>query len=262
MIAFSLEQLYGWIHTFILPFCRIGALMLTAPVLGDAAIPKKIKLALALALTLALAPGAGPLPELAPGSWGSLAIMARQILIGLAMGLCIRIVFAAVHTAGELVGLQRGLSFATFFDPGGGASTTVLSRLFNAITVLLFLALDGHLMVIAGLQRSFETLPLAAAPLDINGWGILLEWSNAIIVSGLLMALPLITALLTINLALGILNRTAPQMSVFAVGFPVSLIAGLLALLAVLPNSSGFLGQLIENGLEHMLRLVQGLAGA
>lgn len=171
-----------------------------------------------------------------------------------------RVVFAAVHTAGEFVGLQMGLSFATFFDPGAGASTTVLSRLFNAIAVLLFLALDGHLLMIAGLQHSFESLPLAA-PLDFSGWGVLLEWSSAIIVSGLLMALPLITALLTINLALGILNRTAPQMSVFAVGFPVSLIAGLLALLVVLPNSSGFLGNLIQDGLENMLRLVQALAG-
>ncbi|MCH4271233.1 flagellar biosynthetic protein FliR [Kerstersia gyiorum] len=260
MIALTLDQLYGWIHAFILPFARIGALMLTAPVLGDAAIPKKIKLAIALALTLALAPAAGPIPDIPPGSWPSLSIIARQLLIGLAMGLCMRVVFAAVHTAGEFVGLQMGLSFATFFDPGAGASTTVLSRLFNAIAVLLFLALDGHLLMIAGLQRSFESLPLAA-PLDFSGWGVLLEWSSAIIVSGLLMALPLITALLTINLALGILNRTAPQMSVFAVGFPVSLIAGLLALLVVLPNSSGFLGNLIQDGLENMLRLVQALAG-
>src|SRR5690606_33224006 len=118
-------------------------------------------------------------------------------------------------------GLQMGLSFASFFDPATGANTTVLSRFMNNMSVLLLLAVNGHLLMLAGLLRTFEILPVRAGTLERDGWGVLLEWSGQIMASGMLLALPLIIILLTISLALGILNRTAQQLSVFAVGFPM-----------------------------------------
>src|SRR3546814_18236026 len=99
-----------------------------------------------------------------------------------------------------------GLAFASFSDPAPGAKTAVLSRLLNIVAMLVFLALDGHLRMLAALVRSFEALPLAELTLDRNGWGILVHWGQTIFVSGLLLALPLICALLTINLAMGILK--------------------------------------------------------
>ena len=182
-------------------------------------------------------------------------------LIGIAMGFSMRLVFAAAQTAGEFVGLQMGLSFASFFDPSTGANTAVLSRLFNIVAMLTFLALDGHLLVLAALVRSFDTLPVAAIQLHQNGWGVVVEWGKTVFVSGLLLALPLICALLTINLAMGILNRAAPQLSVFSVGFPVSLIVGVVLLTVVLPNSGPFLEALFESGLSTMSRVADALAG-
>lgn len=261
MISVTLDQLYGWINAFMLPFCRIAALMAIAPVLGDSAIPARVKIAVAVLLTVTLAPAIAHIPQVPPGSWPSLLIIGQQILIGLAMGLCMRIVFATAQVAGELVGLQMGLSFATLVDPATGANTTVLSRLFNMIALLLFLALDGHLLMLSGLMHSFDVLPISAEPLHAAGFGVLIEWSVQLFASGMLMALPLVTALLSINLAMAILNRTAPQMSVFAVGFPISLTVGLIALMIVLPHSQRFFENFFQTALETMMRIVQQLAG-
>jgi len=208
-----------------------------------------------------IAPMIGPIPAIPPGSLAGLWIIGQQLFIGIAMGLTMRLLFAAVQTAGEFIGLQMGLSFASFFDPSNGTNTAVLSRLFNMIAMLTFLALDGHLLILGALLHSFEALPISQTPLDPKGWGNLLDWSRVIFVSGLLLALPLIVSLLTINLAMGILNRAAPQLSVFSIGFPVMLIIGLLILTTVLPNSSPFLESLFESGFRAMDSVVNGLAG-
>src|SRR5690606_37302830 len=127
----------------------------TAPVLSESAIPVRVKAGGSVMLTLIIAPTLGPLPTLAAASWGALGIIWQQLLIGMALGLTMRVIFAAVQTAGEYVGLQMGLAFASFFDPGSG-NTAVLARLFNTVTLLVFVAMNGHLLMIAGVARTFE----------------------------------------------------------------------------------------------------------
>ncbi len=261
MISVTIDQLYAWINAFFWPFVRIAAMVGSAPLLSESAIPARVKVGLSVMLTLIVAPSLGPMPPLATASWAALWIIGQQILIGLALGLTMRIIFAAVQTAGEFIGLQMGLSFASFFDPATGSNTAVLARILNTVTLLVFLAMNGHLLMIGGLVRTFEVLPITVGELDVNGWGVLLEWSSQIVVSGLLMALPVMIVLLTINLSLGILNRTAQQLSVFAVGFPISLTVGLTILAVVLPQISPFLEQLFQDGYDTMGKLVQGLAG-
>ncbi|MFA7669062.1 MAG: flagellar biosynthetic protein FliR [Burkholderiaceae bacterium] len=261
MISVTIDQLYTWINTFIWPFIRIAAMVGTAPLLSESSIPARVKVGLSVLLALIVAPTLGPMPTLASASWGSLWIVLQQIGIGVALGLTMRIIFAAVQTAGEFMGLQMGLSFASFFDPSTGSNTAVLARLLNTITLLTFLAMNGHLLMIGGLVRTFEVLPITQTPLDVNGWGVLLEWSEQIMVSGLLLALPVMVVLLTINLSMGILNRTAQQLSVFAVGFPISLTVGLLILAVVLPQISPFLERLFQEGYDTMGKLIRALSG-
>lgn len=261
MINVQIDQLYEWINAFLWPMFRIMGLMATAPLLGDAAIPLRIKVAASVAITVAVAPVLGPLPDVPAASFAGLWIAFQQVLIGIALGLVMRIAFAAVQTAGEFIGLQMGLSFASFFDPATGANTTVLARFMNTMALLLFMAVNGHLIMLAGLVRTFDVLPISLTPNDTNGWGVLLEWSAQIMISGMLLALPLIIVLLTISLALGILNRTAQQLSVFAVGFPMSLLTGLVLLAIVLPQSAPFLTRLFEQAYTTMGRLAQALAG-
>ncbi|HLU78861.1 MAG TPA: flagellar biosynthetic protein FliR [Burkholderiaceae bacterium] len=261
MISVTIDQLYAWINAFIWPFMRIAAMVGSAPLLSESAIPARVKVGLAVMLTVIVAPTLEPMPSLATASWAALWTMGQQILIGLALGLTMRIIFAAVQTAGEFIGLQMGLSFASFFDPATGSNTAVLARILNTVTLLVFIAMNGHLLMIGGLVRTFEVLPIGVGELHVNGWGVLLEWSSQIVVSGLLMALPVMIVLLTINLSLGILNRTAQQLSVFAVGFPISLTVGLTILAVVLPQISPFLEQLFQDGYDTMGALVRGLAG-
>ncbi|WP_459618395.1 flagellar biosynthetic protein FliR [Bordetella sp. 2513F-2] len=261
MVSFTLEQLNGWIGQFLWPFVRILALIGSSPLFSESNVPALVKVGLAFMLTVAVSPALGPMPAVAPGSYEGLWLVLQQILIGVALGLAMRVVFAAVQTAGEFVGLQMGLSFASFFDPATGANTAVLSRFFNVVAMLVFMALDGHLLMLAALMRSFETLPVALGALDRNGWGILAEWGQAIFVSGLMLALPLICALLTMSLAMGILNRAAPQLTVFAVGFPLSLIVGLVLLAVVLPHAGPFFEDLFQQGLQTMSEVADGLAG-
>src|SRR5690606_7312648 len=121
------------------------------------------------------APMIGPMPDVPTASFAGLLIAAQQVLIGIALGLTMRLVFAAALMAGEFVGLQMGLAFASFFDPATGANTAVLSRLLNIVAMLIFLAVNGHLLMLNGLLRTFEFLPVGAS-LDPNGWGALLEW--------------------------------------------------------------------------------------
>ncbi|HUH88897.1 MAG TPA: flagellar biosynthetic protein FliR [Pusillimonas sp.] len=260
MVSFELEQLYGWMNAFLWPFIRILALVGTAPLLSESSIPLRVKVGLSALMALAVSPTLPPPPDMSPASYAGLWIAAQQVLIGIALGMTMRIVFAAVQTAGEFIGLQMGLSFASFFDPATGANTAVLARLMNVVAMLLFLALNGHLLMIGGLVRSFDVLPVTAG-FHVEGLGVLFEWSSQVMVSGMLLALPLIIVLLTISLSLGILNRTAQQLSVFAVGFPISLIVGLILLAIVLPQSAPFISRLIESGHEAMARLTGALAG-
>ena len=261
MISVDIDQLYAWINAFLWPFVRILALLGTAPMLGESSIPVRVKVGFAAVVTIAVAPTLESLPVLATASYASLWIVVQQVLIGMALGLTMRIVFAAVQTAGEFIGLQMGLAFASFFDPGTGSNTAVLARILNTITLLIFVAMNGHLLMITGLLRTFEVLPISGLPLDVNGWGVLLEWSRQIVIAGLLLALPVMVVLLTINLSLGILNRTAQQLSVFAVGFPISLTVGLIILAVVLPQISPFLERLFQDGYDTMGRLVEALRG-
>src|SRR5690625_3650655 len=204
-----------------------------------------------------------PAPDLQDTNiFGLFFLVLMQTLIGALMGLTMRVVFTAVQTAGEFIGLQMGLSFASFFDPATGANTAVLARILNVIAMLLFISVDGHLFLFEVLIYSFEILPIAPATFSTMGIGIFLEWTRYIWFSGLLLALPLIIVLLTINLSFGILNRTAQQLTVFAVGFPITLSVGFILLLLVIPYTAPFLTDLFEQGIQVLRTLLWSLARA
>ena len=127
MISVDAAQLYSWLNAFLWPFVRILAFMATAPILGEASIPARAKVGLAALLAVVVAPTLPPAPTYSPASYAGLFIVLQQFLIGVILGLIMRVVFAVVQTAGEFIGLQMGLSFASFFDPQTGANTAVLA---------------------------------------------------------------------------------------------------------------------------------------
>lgn len=259
ILSVSSDQLNIWLVAFLWPFVRMLALIGTAPVFSEGAVPRSAKLALAALLTLVVAPTLGALPPVPLFSAGGLWILIQQVLIGTAMGFSMRMVFAMVQAAGEYVGLQMGLSFASFFDPTSGGNTTVNARLLNMLAILIFLTTDGHLMLIMALAESFRTLPIADAPLAASGWFMLVLAGSQIVSGGLMLALPLIASLLTLNLAMGILNRVSPQFSIFSVGFPITLLAGIAMLMLLMPYLAPFLEPQFAAGLASIAALLQGL---
>lgn len=221
------DQLNLWLLAFLWPFVRMLALISSAPLFSERAVPRSAKVSLAALLAIVVSPSLGVMPTVPLVSVGGFWILLQQVLIGAAMGFSMRVVFAMVQAAGEYAGLQMGLSFASFFDPTSGGNTMVLARLLNVMALLLFLSMDGHLMLIMVLVESFQVLPVSDAPLAASGWFVLASAGGHVISGGLMLALPLIATLLTLNLAMGILNRVSPQFSIFAVGFPITLLAGM-----------------------------------
>lgn len=248
MISVTDTQLDVWLAAFLFPLARIFGLLATAPLFNNAAIPMRVKLVVGLAITFALAPALPAFPSVAPASWAGLAILVQQGLIGIALGFTMRLVFAGIDLAGELIGLQMGLGFAVFYDPLNATQLPIVAELAGLISLLIFLALNGHLMMLALLAESFNVLPVGTAALQPAGWETLLRWGTTIFSVGVLLALPLISALLIANVALGVLTKVAPQLNLFAVGFPLTLMSGFIMLALTMPYFAPTLERLFEQG--------------
>ncbi|CAB3760954.1 flagellar biosynthetic protein FliR [Paraburkholderia humisilvae] len=259
MFTVTYAQLNAWLTAFLWPFVRILALVASAPILGHASVPIRVKVGLAAFMAVIIAPTLGAMPQVtvfsAAGTW----ILVNQLLIGLALGFTMQIVFGAVETAGGIIGLGMGLGFATLFDPQSHGSTDVVSMLLNMIAMLAFVALDGHLQVISALVMTFQAVPVDANLLSAPGWRTLADWGATLFAGGLLLALPVVAALLIANLCLGILNRAAPQIGIFQVGFPLTMLVGLLLIQLMLPNMIPFFARMIDNGIEEMGRVALAL---
>lgn len=261
MISVSSAQLDAWLGLFMFPLTRILALLATAPIFSNAALPMNIRLVAGLAVTFALATALPAPPPIPAGSWLGLAVIAEQLLIGVMMGFSLRIAFAALDVAGELIGLQMGLSFATFFDPGSGGETPVVSEFLGLLTALIFLAMNGHLLTLTLLAESFTLLPVSATPFHAAALSSLLTAAAMMFSLGVMLALPLITALLVTNISLGVLSRVAPALNLFAVGFPVTLALGFIVLLLSLPYIGAAMEAVFSRGFTTLELLLHAAAG-
>ena len=235
MVSFTEAQVLAWITPLVWPFLRALALFSALPVLGTRMVPARVRVALAAFIALAMQPSLPAFAAVALDSPAALPLIAQQFVIGLALGFSVRLVFAAVEFAGEIIGLQMGLNYAGFFDPLSAASATATSRFFGTTVSWLFIVINGHLLVIMALAQSFNVFPVGPEPFAFLREVQPQRWGAEIFTTGLWIALPLITMLMFVNLVLGAISRVAPQINIFAVGFPVTLGVGLLGLVLTLP---------------------------
>ncbi len=253
MISLTTTELNAWIVSFFFPLARILALLAAAPPFNNPGLSFRIRLFLGLAIALAVTPALPPTPGLAPGSLNGLLVLAQQIVIGFGMGLCLRLVFSAIDLSGTIIGNQMGLGFATSYDPQNASQATVVSEFIGLLALLTFMAIDGHLLVISALVQSFTALPIGIGVATNASWLNIAMAGGIIFSSGVFLALPMIVALLIANIALGVLGRVAPQLNLIAIGFPVTIVLGFLALLASMAYLGTPLQQLFESGLRSML---------
>lgn len=249
MVSLTEAQLLGWITPLLWPFLRALALLGALPLLGTRTVPMRVRIGLAALIAIAAQASLPPMPEVPLDSAAAFLLVAQQLLIGYSLGFAVRLVFAAIETAGEIVGLQMGLNFAGFFDPVTAAQTTASSRFFGAMVGWLFVVANGHLLVVAALVSSFSAFPVGEAPFAFLAQVEPQRWGAMIFSTALAIALPMIAMLLFVNLVLGVISRVAAQINVFAVGFPITLGVGLLGMLLTLP----MLQQPFTAALERML---------
>jgi flagellar biosynthetic protein FliR len=235
VITLSEGQLYAWVSPVFWPFLRVLAVFTSAPVLSSRAIPVRTKVALAFLVAIACQASLPSMPIVGFNEAGAIGVAVQQVVIGLAIGFSVRIVFAAVELAGEVVGFQMGLNFAAFFDPSMNAQTSALGRFFGQMAALLFVVLNGHVMVLTAVTRSFDAFPVGASVFENLDKLRLFRLGAELFASGLWIALPMVGMLMFVNLALGVVSRVAPQMNIFAVGFPITLAVGLLGVALTLP---------------------------
>lgn len=256
MISFTSAQLDAWLATLIFPLARILAMIASSPVFGNKQVTRRVKIGFSVLLAIIIAPTIGEMPPVSVGSPQGLLIMIQQIIIGVAMGLTMRLIFAAVEMAGQLAGLQMGLGFASFYDPVNATHSPVVAQWLGIIAVLAFLAINGHLYMLSALADSFHTLPIGSM-MSAKGFYDVASLGGSIFVYGLQISLPLLAALLTANIALGILTRAAPQLNLFAIGFPITLAMGFLVLALSMPYFIPLMDRLTQEGLGTMLNLVK-----
>ncbi len=254
MISLTSAQLDAWLATLMFPLARILAMIAASPVIGNKQVPKRVKVGLSVMLTIIIAPTLGVTPAISIGSPQGLLIMLQQVIIGVAMGFTMRLIFTAVEMAGELIGLQMGLGFASFYDPLNASYTPIVARWLGMIAALAFLAMNGHLYMLSALAESFKTLPVGGMLTSLEFHEVA-RWGGSIFAYALQISLPILAALLTTNIALGILTRAAPQLNLFAIGFPVTLAIGFFVLALSMPYFIPLLDRLIQEGLGTMLRL-------
>ena len=259
MLTLTAAQLDAWLAALIFPLVRILGLVSSAPLLGNRAVPVRVRVAFGVGIAIAVLPALPPMPAVPAGSGVGMVIMLQQLLLGIGMAMVMRVVFAAVDVAGELIGLQMGLSFATFFDPQSGGQTSVVAEFLGLITSLVFLALNGHLLIVEVLVRSFEWIPVSSDSLHGDGWMAAVLFGGLVFSAGLLLALPLIAALLIANVAMGVLTRAAPQLNLFAIGFPITMTVGFVVMYFSLEAFAPVMEHLFDRGFEGVAELMRAL---
>ena len=227
MLELSSAQIAGWISNFLLPLFRIAAVLMVMPIIGTQLVPQRVRLYMSLAITVLLVPVLPDMPQVDALSLRSMLLIAEQVLIGAMLGFSLQLFFHIFVFAGQLASMQMGLGFASMMDPATGVSVPVLGQFLLMLVSLLFLAMNGHLVVFDVLAESFVTLPVGQS-LNIDHFAIVAGRLSWVIGAALLLALPAVSALLVINIAFGVMTRAAPQLNIFTIGFPLTLVMGLI----------------------------------
>lgn len=256
-MTLSAEVLTGLFTAWLWPFLRIAALLTAAPLFGAAYVPARVRVALAVALALVLAPLVPPV-DVQPLSLAGGLLAAEQVLIGLVLGFGVRLALVVFDLAGQVISQTMGLGFASMVDPSTGTQVPVLSQVYLVLATLVIVTINGHLLIVQLLAQSFEVLPLDGGGPVAQALVEVVASAAWVFSAGVLMALPAVTAMLVVNLAFGVMTRAAPQLNVFAVGFPITLLMGFVVVLLTLPGSLANVPAVFERGLELTAELLSG----
>lgn len=246
-MEFTQLQLDTWISGLVLSFMRIAALLIAAPLFGARSIPMRVRVSLALVLSIMVLPILPPAPPMELFSFPMMLAIGRELLIGLMAGFVLQLVFAALAIAGEVIALGMGLGFASLVDPDKGIQVPVVGQLLVIMATLLFLAMDGHLALVRFMVLSFSGVPVGGG-ISFENFAAIAGWGSVMFGHAVMIALPAVGGLLLANLAMGVVTRAAPQLNIFAVGFPMTLLLGFVLLYATVGTIGSRFGELLAEG--------------
>lgn len=239
----------AFVGSLLWPMMRIGAMVMAMPVFGTRLVSTRIKIITTVVLAITVLPLLPELPRVEALSINGLFISIQQVIIGVALGFTLQLVFGAMMIAGEAIAMSMGLGFASMVDPANGVNVPVVSQFFIILTTLIFLALGGHLMLIQLLVSSFESMPIAPDGLERESFWAIASWGSEMFIGAVWVAIPALISLLTVTFAMGVMTRAAPQLNIFSIGFPITMFLGFIILILVLPS---FLPRINQMMLEAM----------
>ncbi len=233
---FTTAEITAFIGAWIWPFIRISAMMLVAPIFSAQSVPVKVRVAAAIAVSIVVVPVLPPVPLVDFMSGDALLIAINQVLIGAIMGFALQLAFNIFVMAGHIIAMQAGLGFSMMNSPQDGVQVTVVGQLYLMLATLLYLALDGHLILIREVLQSFNTLPIGTTGITPTAFWMLASWGSNMFLSAVMMVLPAITALLMVNISFGVMSKASPQLNPFSVGFLITIILAFAIVYISLPT--------------------------
>ena len=255
-MEFSLDSIVALTGDFFWPFLRIGALFMAAPVFGARTVPVRVRILLAVLMTFLLQPSLPFVDTMEPFSTQGILTIMQQIGIGVVMGLILQIIFGALIMAGQTMATTMGLGFASAVDPQNGVQVTMIGQLYLIIGTLYFLAMDGHLVMLEVMADSFTYIPIGTLPSGMELFSDIALYAAELFLAAVLISLPVMVGVLLVNLAFGVVTRAAPQLNIFAVGFPTTMLAGFILMFFSIPVLTPLLEDLFLAGFEFMRTMV------
>ncbi|KTC86405.1 flagellar biosynthetic protein FliR [Legionella brunensis] len=238
------------------PLPRISSLFLTMPLISSVMVPARIRIIFAMVLAFLCAPIIADNLSLLHFNGRYVAFLTYEILLGILMGFILQLVFQIFILGGQIVAMQAGLGFAVMVDPASKATVPLVSQFYLMLISLVFLSLNGHLAVLNALLNSFREMPVGQVDISLSALGGILTFSGWMFKEAMLVALPAILALLIVNLAFGVMTRVAPQLNIFSMGFPLTLLMGMVIIHISLPGVSTQIAESLEQGMQLIMGLL------
>ena len=250
-MPFLLQQM----PVFVLVFFRVAGLGLSAPLFGSAKIPRRVKVLLSLVLAFGLSSSVTRPVQMPATPWELAVAIGGELAFGLAMGTALSLTFIAVNWAGEIIGQQMGINLGEVFDPAFGKQGSLVGDLYFMFTLVIFLSIGGHREMIKGIHASFESLPLLSVGLTQNVFELVLDLLTAATVLAMQIAAPMLLTMLVVDLALGFIGKTMPQINVMSAGVSMKTAIGIFVILASLTLTS----QTVREALIDSMQSVQNV---
>lgn len=253
---FDYQILIRYVSQIIWPFARIGGLLLAVPVFSSVLLPSRVKIIFLFVLSWICAPLVPEELTFLHFNGLYLVYLAQEFFLGLLMGFVLQFAFQVFILGGQIISMQAGMGFAVMVDPASKASVPLVGQLYLMMMTLIFLALNGHLMIVDSLMDSFKRMPIGHSGVSTSTLWHVITFSGWMFKKALLISIPALLSLLVVSLSFGVMARAAPQLNIFSLGFPITLLMGMVVIKIGLPGVAAQMAEIIDDGMRFVVGML------